>query len=74
MIGGRVIAAGDDTGDYTISTSALALLRTLESDYSPDSGFQPTALVMHCGGLLMVSCPYGINWSVRHRGGAGAAL
>ena len=69
VIGGRVIAAGDDTGDYTISTSALALLRTLESDYSPDSGFPPTALVMHCGELLMVSCPYGINWSVRHRGG-----
>ena len=33
VIGGRVIAAGDGSGDYTISTSALALLRTLESDH-----------------------------------------
>ena len=37
VIGGRVIAPGDGEGDYTISTSALALLRTLESDHSPSS-------------------------------------
>ena len=69
VIGGHVIADGDGSGDYTISTSALALLRTLESDHSPRSPVVPTALVVHCGGLLMVSCTYGIDWTVSHRRG-----
>jgi hypothetical protein len=69
VIGGRVIAPGDGSGDYAISTSALALLRTLESDHSPRFPVVPTVLVMHCGGLLMTSCPYGIDWTVSHRGG-----
>ena len=69
VIGGRVIAAGDGSGDYTISTSALALLRTLESDHGLGPRVVPTALVMHCGMLDMVSCPEGIDWSVSHRDG-----
>ena len=69
VIGGRVIAAGDGSGDYAISTSALALLRTLESDHGRGHRVVPTSLVMHCGGLLMTSCPYGIDWSVSHRDG-----
>jgi hypothetical protein len=68
VISGRVIAPGEGSGDYAIGTSALALLRTLESDHSPGLRVVPTALVMHCGGLLMVSCPYGIDWAVLHRG------
>jgi hypothetical protein len=65
VIGGCVIEPGDGEGEYTISTSALALLRTLESDHS---AARPVAekLVMHCGELLMLSCPYGIDWSVMH--------
>jgi hypothetical protein len=68
VIGGCVVAPGDGERDYTISTSALALLRTLESDHSPEA---PVAdgLVMHCGMLFMVSCPIGIDWSVSHLGG-----
>jgi hypothetical protein len=69
VIGGTVVAAGDGSGDYTISTSALALLRTLESDHSTRAPVVPTALVMHCGMLSMVSCPEGIDWSVSHRDG-----
>jgi len=69
VIGGRVIADGDDSGDYAISTSALALLRTLESDHGRGARVVPTSLVMHCGMLLMTSCPYGIDWSVSHRDG-----
>jgi len=65
VIGGRVVAAGD-VGEYTISTSALALLRTLESDHTSGSGDQ---LVLHCGLLLMTSCPIGIDWSVTHSDG-----
>ena len=69
VIGGRVIAAGDGSGDYAISTSALALLRTLESDHGLGPRVAPTALVMHCGGLSMITCPYGIDWAVSHRDG-----
>jgi len=67
VIGGQVVAAGDGSGDYTISTSALALLRTLESDHSSGSGDQ---LILHCGMLFMTSCPIGIDWSVTHASGA----
>lgn len=68
VIGGEVILPGDEDDDYTISTSALALLRTLESDHSPRA---PVAegLILHCGMLLMLSCPIGVDWSVRHMGG-----
>lgn len=60
-------APGDGERDYTISTSALALLRTLESDRLPE---RPVAerLVLHCGMLFMQSCPIGIDWRVSHRG------
>ena len=67
VIGGRVIAPGDE-GEYGISESALALLRTVESDHSPE---RPVAerLVPHgCGLILMLSCPIGIDWSVSHVG------
>ncbi len=65
VIGGQLIVPGDESFDYTISTSALSLLRTLESSHSPAA---PVAdqLVMHCGGLLMSSCPIGVDWSVTH--------
>jgi hypothetical protein len=68
VIGGRVIAPGDGLGDYTISTSALALLRTLEmeSAFDPDADNQ---LILCCGMILMTSCPIGIYWSVTHAGG-----
>jgi hypothetical protein len=68
VIGGRVIASGDGRGDYTISTSALALLRTLDRDYSSDPAAD-NQLILHCGTLLMTSCPIGIYWSVTHVGG-----
>jgi hypothetical protein len=66
-IGGHMIAPGDGEHSYTISTSALALLRTLESDHSPE---HPVAdrLALHCGMLEMLSCPIGIDWAVTHLG------
>jgi len=66
-VGGQIISPGDGEGDYTVSTSALALLRTLESDHSPE---RPVAvhLVLCCGMLTMESCPIGIDWSVTHLG------
>ena len=67
VIGGTEIASGEG-GEYTISTSALALLRTLESDHSPA---QPVAslLILHCGMIDMLSCPAGIDWRVTHLAG-----
>jgi hypothetical protein len=68
VIGGRVIAPGDGRSDYTISTSALALLRTLDSDYASGDGAD-NQLILHCGMILMTSCPIGIYWSATHGGG-----
>jgi hypothetical protein len=67
-IGGRVIVPGQGEHWYTVSTSALALLRTLESDHSPE---RPVAdrLILCCGMIEMLSCPVGIDWSVTHRRG-----
>ena len=59
VIGGRVIAPGDGRSDYTISSSALALLRTLELDYASDPGAD-NHLILCCGMNLMTSCPIGI--------------
>jgi hypothetical protein len=67
VIGGEAIAPGDE-GDYTISTSALGLLRTLESDHSPERPVGPGTLILHCG-MLILSCPVGIDWSVTHGNG-----
>src|SRR5262249_22893407 len=68
VIGGTVILPRDDQREYTISASALALLRTLESDHSrslPVAG----ELILHCGALFMSSCPIGVDWSVSHADG-----
>jgi hypothetical protein len=71
VIGGEVIASGDGDGDFGISESALALLRTLESNYLPKrSSVDYDCLISHgCGAILMMSCPIGIDWSVSHGGG-----
>lgn len=75
---------GDDERDYfTISTSALSLLRTLESDHAPALPLEGSSgrhewlnelgvpltekLIIHCGELAMLSCPIGIDWRVTHR-------
>ncbi len=64
VIGGQVISSGEE--EYGISESALALLRTLNSNHSKA---HPVAerLVFHgCGTLLMMGCPIGIDWNVTH--------
>jgi hypothetical protein len=68
VIDGCVVVPGDGDDNYTISTSALALLRTVESDHT---AARPGAdsLIMHCGQLLMASCPIGIDWQVTHSDG-----
>jgi hypothetical protein len=66
-IGSQVIVSGQEEHWYTISTSALALLRTLEADHSPERPVTDNDnLILHCGMLMMLSCPIGIEWSVTH--------
>ena len=63
------IAVSDETMNYGISDSALALLRTVESDHTAD---QPVAdrLFFHgCATIPMMACPIGVNWEVRHHSG-----
>jgi hypothetical protein len=69
VIGGRAIALGNGDGEYGISESALALLRTLESDHSPTQPLAERLIPHGCGTMLMFSCPIGIDWSVSHVGG-----
>jgi hypothetical protein len=65
-IGGQVISLGEDDDEYGISESALALLRTLESDHSPERRVAERLIFHGCGLILMMSCPVGIDWSVSH--------
>lgn len=69
-IGGVVVAEGNE--DYGVSETALALLRTLEREHdaaAPAGARSRVAErpVFHgCGTILMLGCPIGVDWSVRH--------
>ena len=56
----EILTESDD--DWTVSTSALLLLRTLFQDYDEPQ------LILHCGMLLLLSCPISITWLVEHKG------
>ena len=66
-VNGQIILDGREI--YGISESALALLRTLDHDHTFE---QPLAekLIFHgCGTVLMMGCPIGVTWTVRHQDG-----
>jgi len=67
-IGGQVLADGSE--DLGISETALALLRTLERDHTTSSPVAERLVFHGCGTMLMMGCPIGVNWSVRHDGSA----
>src|SRR5262245_47880158 len=64
-IGGRTIDPGDKY-EWGISETALGLLRTLESDHSPERPVTERLIPCGCGAILMMNCGIGIDWSVRH--------
>ncbi len=66
IIGGVAIAAGE--GPLGISESALALLRTMESDHCPTKPVAERLIFHGCGAMLMMGCPIGIDWVVTHLG------
>lgn len=65
-IGNQSITDGDES--YSISQSALALLRTLGSDHASERPVAERLIFCGCSAILMLGCPIGINWSVSHRG------
>ena len=67
IIGGESVTSGDE--DYGISESALALLRTLKSDHSPENPVAQLLIFHGCGTMLMLGCVIGVNWEVNHTNG-----
>ena len=54
---------------YGISESALAMLRTLAADHTPQAPIADRMIFHGCGSMLMMGCPIGADYSVRHRAG-----
>ncbi|MEM1205814.1 MAG: hypothetical protein AAGN66_21470 [Acidobacteriota bacterium] len=78
-IGGVTLADPAD-GEQCVSAAALHLLRTLESDHTPESPVGEH-LVPHCGhglyegptpdaDVVIVGCSSGVDWQVVHGEGA----
>jgi len=67
IIGEQTIVDGEE--EYGLSTSALALLRTLERDHTHSAPVADRLLMHGCGLILMRGCPIGVNWSVVHSRG-----
>jgi hypothetical protein len=67
VIGDTKIA--DETQQLGISTSALAMLRTIACDHSADSPVAERMFFCGCGIILMMGCPIGIDWSITHLDG-----
>jgi hypothetical protein len=65
VIGDTTVADGER--NFGISESALGLLRTLEADRR-SAADQERLIVCGCGLILMMNCPFGIDWDVQHAG------
>jgi len=65
-IGDNVVADEED-GEWTVSTSALIMLRSAITDYITD---ETAPMIHHCGQLMMVGCPISVCWTVQHNGSA----
>ena len=64
VIGGQVILSDDQ--NFSVSESALALSRTLDTDNSPGDPVAERLIFHGCGTILMLGCPIGVDWTVRH--------
>lgn len=62
IIGNQVIVGEKDGLDWTISTSALSLLRSIEPYHHEEGRY--CEKILHCGQLLMLSCPICIDWDL----------
>jgi hypothetical protein len=78
IIGDEIIAGNDITEDFTISSTALFLLRTLERNHTKENN-EEEFLLPHCGHtfyyfgvmkeVLVMGCNIGIDWEVIHENG-----
>ena len=64
-VDGQIILDGREI--YGISESALALLRTLDHDHTPEQALAEKLIFHGCGMVLMMGCPIGVNWTVKHQ-------
>ena len=65
-INGQIILGEeDDVRDWTTCTSVLRLLRTIDEDFLEARDF---GVLLHCGGIEMISCPISIDWLLWHEG------
>ena len=62
IIDNQIIVDEKDKLDWTISTSALSLLRSIEP-YKYEEG-RYCEKILHCGQLLMLNCPICIDWEM----------
>jgi hypothetical protein len=74
---GDEIISDKETGDWTLSSTALSLMRTIESDYKKDD--YGNQLLPHCGHFFIADdknetvtiqgCDTGIDWIIIHNDG-----
>lgn len=60
---GENIISDENDEEWTISTTALGLLRSVIPEDGTEEAY---AKIYHCGMLTMASCPISIDWTVRH--------
>ncbi len=63
IIGNEKIIDETEDIDWTVSTSILSLLRSIESEHIAEKDFD---IIKHCGGILMIGCPIGIYLDLKH--------
>ncbi|RFU70422.1 hypothetical protein D0469_07495 [Peribacillus saganii] len=66
-INGTILTQTGIEEEWGISESALALLRTLDRDYTCDPEKEEGLILHGCGLILMMGCPISIHWSVKHK-------
>ena len=62
-----ILDGGPDVG-VGVSETALALLRTLDSDHTRDAPVAERLVFHGCGMILMLGCYMGVDWEVHHDG------
>ena len=67
VVGGQIVVDGEE--DYGLSPTALALLRTLDANHTPETPVAQQLVFHGCGLMLMSGCPIGLDWSVLHTHG-----
>jgi hypothetical protein len=65
-VNGNIITQSGIDEEWGISESALSLLKTIDKDYVCDPDNEEGLILHGCGAILMIGCPIGIHWTVKH--------